>query len=123
MRKKIAKRCMQLQSISNKNVVFVYHNRYCRETDMDLLVSCFEEVKRIYEARNNHVQIYIFTQERVSSKDDRKVECKETDSVKIYTFYTQNIWEGDNQDIFWARCDDDLLRVMIDDIREHIKIK
>lgn len=123
MRKKIAKRCMHLQSISNKNVVFVYHNRYCRETDMDLLVSCFEEVKRIYEARNNHVQIYIFTQERVSSKDDRKVECKETDSVKIYTFYTQNIWEGDNQDIFWARCDDDLLRVMIDDIREHIKIK
>lgn len=120
-RKQIAKRCRRLQSISNKNVVFVYHNRYCRETDMNLLVSYFEEVKRIYEARNNHVQIFIFTQEIVSSKDDRKVECKETECAKIYTFYTQNIWEGENKDIFFAKCDDDLLRVMIDDIRENIK--
>ena len=120
-RKQIARRCKRLQNISNKNVVFVYHHRYCRETDMDMLVSCFEEVKRIYEARNNHVQIYIFGQERVSSNNDRTVICKEANGIKIYTFYTQNIWEGNDNDIFWAKCDDDLLQVMIDDIKEYIK--
>lgn len=121
LKKIIEKRCTRLQNLSNKNVVFVYHNRYCKETDMDLLVSSFEELKRIYEARNNNVSTYIFTQEKISSKDNRKVELQEKAGVKIYTFYTQNIWEGDNQDIFWARCDNDLLQVMVDDIREHIK--
>lgn len=117
-REQIARRYTRLQKISNKDIVFVYHHRYCKETDMDLLVTSFKEIKQIYEARNNHVHIFIFTQEIVPSKEYRKVEYKETDGLKIYTFYTQNIWEGANQDIFWARCDDDLLKVMVDDIRK-----
>lgn len=120
-RTRIAKRCARLQDLSNQNVVFVYHNRYCQETDKKYLISCFKEIEQIYELRNNRVQIYIFTQGKVSVKEDRKIECEVIGNIKMYTLYTLSIWEGDDEDIFWARCDDDLLQVMIDDIREHIK--
>lgn len=120
-RKKIAKRCKRIQNLANKNIVFVYHNRYCKETDMNLIISYFEEIRQIYESRNNHVQIYIFTQKIVPTEGERHVECTKINGIKVYFMHTLNVWEGGNQEIFWARCDNDLLKVMIDDIRENTK--
>lgn len=121
LKKTIARRYERLQKLSKKNIVFVYHNRYCEKTDISLLVSCFEKIKQIYETRKNVVQVFIFTQKLVVAEKERRVECKELNGMKIYTFYTNNIWEGANNEIFFARCDDDLIRVMIDDIRHYIK--
>lgn len=120
-RKQIARRCKRIQNIANKKVVLVYHNRYCEETNLGLLVSHFEEIKQIYEARNNQVQIIIFTQKIVSTKEERRAESTEINGIKVFIFHTLNVWEGGNQEIFWARCDDDLLKVMIDEIREYAK--
>jgi len=121
MAEKISKRCNRLLSFRNKELVFVYHNRYCPDTDFNLMASHFEELKKIYESRSNHVQVYVFTQRIVENAADRRTECREINGTKFYTFYTLNVWEGEDQDIFWARCDNDLIKVMIDDIIEHTK--
>ena len=121
LKETIARRYERLQKLSKRHIVFLYHNRYCEKTDLGLLVSCFEEIKHIYEKRKNVVQIFIFAQRLVATKEERRVECKELNGMRIYTFYTNNIWEGADNEIFFARCDDDLIRVMVDDIRHYVK--
>ncbi len=37
-----------------------------------------------------------------------------SDNITFFDFYTQNIWKGLDQEIFWVRKDEDLIRIMID---------
>jgi hypothetical protein len=62
----------------------------------------------------------MFSQVIVSKENQRKVEHTVNRGVNVYKFYTLNEWAGDNQDIFWARCDEDLLTKMIVDIKEEM---
>lgn len=112
----IRKRCRRLMKLHNKNIVMLYHHRYCQETDEKLLLKNLTELAELYKARKNQVHIYMFTQVIVSTEAERKTEHLVNNGINIYKFYTLNVWGGEDADILWARCDNDLLQEMIDDI-------
>ena len=118
LRRKIYRRCLRLTRLHNKNIIMVYHHRMCKETDIGLLAAHLAKLSEIYKQRGNTVHIFVFTQQLISDDTLRKVEKQCIDGIWLYTFYVLNEWAGDNQDIFWARCDDDLINVMIDDIKK-----
>lgn len=119
-RNRIKKRCKRMLGLKKKNIIMLYHHRLCEETDEELLVSHLIELADIYKSRNNDVHMYIFSQVIVSKENQRKVECIDNRGVNMYKFYTLNEWAGDNDDIFWARCDDDLLEEMIMNIKQKL---
>ena len=96
----------------------LYHHRICKDTDIDLLIRDLSELKEIYENQCDKVHLIAFTQKIVSSENERRVEKIYTNGIYMYYFYTLNVWSGSDQDIFWARCDDDLISQMIQDIKE-----
>ena len=108
--------------LKKKNIIILYHHRLCKETDEELLVSHLIELADIYKSRNNNVHMYIFSQVIVLEENQRKTECIISRGVNVYKFHTLSEWTGDNHDIFWARCDDDLLEEMIIDIKEKLVV-
>lgn len=116
-RANIERRVNRLKSLKNCSLYILYHHRYCPTTDMDLLVKNLGDIKDIYCNQCKKVYLICFTQCLVASKEERRVEKQFINGIYVYYFYTLNVWQGDNQDIFWARCDDDLIRKMIDDIK------
>ena len=120
IRNKINKRCQRMLRLQEKNIIMLYHHRLCSETDEELLISHLLELADIYKLRNNDVHIYTFSQVIVSEENQRKAECKIIRGVNVYKFYTLNEWVGNNNNIFWAKCDDDLLKEMITDIKQNL---
>ncbi len=119
-RQTFQKRCNRLLELTDKNVVMVYHHRYCDETDWDLLLSHLQQLAEIYRGRGNIVRIFAFTQRLVNDERERRVESREDDGIKAYDFYTLKEWSGNDQDVFFARCDNDLIQIMVDDIRKSL---
>lgn len=117
---KIYKRCRRLLRLKNKNVIMLYHHRFCEGTDEKLLIKNLVEMAEIYKLRDNNVHIFLFTQVIVSSKEKRKVENYVDSGINVYKFHTMNAWGGENEEILWARCDDDLLKIMINDIKKSL---
>lgn len=119
-RYRLQKRCKRMLKLKNKNIIMLYHHRMCSKTDESLLVSHLLELADLYKLRGNSVHIYAFTQVIISGKNQRRSECIVDRDVTLYKFYTQNEWAGNDDDIFWAKCDDDLLEVMILDIKQRL---
>lgn len=117
-RASIERRVRRIQSLKNCTLYIFYHHRFCKDTDINLLIQHLNELKTIYEKQCEKVYLIAFTQKLVSSEQERKVDKEYIDGIYMYYFYTLNVWCGNNQDIFWARCDDDLISQMIGDIKE-----
>ena len=62
----------------------------------------------------------MFSQVIVSEEIQRKAEHMVSRGINVYRFHTLHEWAGKEDDIFWARCDDDLLKIMIADIRQKL---
>lgn len=116
----IRKRCRRMTKLRNKNIVMLYHHRYCQETDEQLLLKNLSELAGIYKSRKNRVNIYMFTQIIVHTDAERKAEHYVDNGINVYKFHTCSVWGGDNEEILWARCDNDLLREMIEDIKKKL---
>lgn len=117
-RNRIKKRCQRLGGLKNKNIIMLYHHRICADTDEALLISHLKELAELYKSRKNQVHVFLFSQVLVSREDQRKVEHCVDGGISLYRFYTLNAWEGDDENILWARCDNDLLEKMIVDIKK-----
>ena len=117
MKGKIQKRCERMMSLKNKNIIMLYHHRLCDGTDEELLLSDLSEFAKMYEKKNNTAYIFLFSQIIVENPEERRIERTALENVNMYKLYTLNEWSGEDQDIFWARCDDDLLKTMIDDMK------
>lgn len=117
------RRYERLLNLKNKNVFMLYHHRMHSDTDEKMLEADLQSLAEIYEERDNNVFVYVFYQEIVEDPAARRIERKEKCIKKdrlyliTYKFYTIHEWAGTDQDIFWARSDDDLLKEMIDDMR------
>ena len=118
-RSSIERRVRRMQSLKNCTLYILYHHRFCKDTDIDLLIQHLKDLKTIYEKQCEKVYLIAFTQKIVSSEQERKVEKKYIDGIYMYYFYTLNVWTGDNENIFWAKCDDDLINQMIQDIKQN----
>ena len=105
----------------NKSIIIVYHHRYCENTDNKLLISHLLELKDMYAKRYDKVIVYLFSQKFVFDSNSRKVEFFDNRGIREFIFYTMDEWTGENDDIFWASCDDDLIKVLIDDMKNVIR--
>ena len=122
--KNMKKRCYRLLNLKNKKIYMLYHHRLCNDTNQDLLINHLQELSKIYKERNNIVNIYIFTQIIVSKASERRVEkYKLKNGIYKYYFYTLKEWKGNNYNVFYGICDDDLLNEMINDIKSEITKK
>lgn len=113
-RKKLQHRAKRMLKLKNKEINIFYHNRQNIDTNESMLIEHLIELKKIYETRCQKVNIIMFTQIKVDNVAERRVEHSATDGIDVFKFYVLNIWAGEDQDIFWARCDDDLIKKMID---------
>lgn len=118
IRNTISRRCQALLEIQKKNLHIFYHHRICDSTNEGKLIEDLAELKRLYEQRAKSVSVTMFTQKKVEEEEERRVDHKRVNDIDIYTFYTLNIWEGSDDNIFWAKCDDDLIKTMINDVKK-----
>jgi hypothetical protein len=77
-----------------------------------------EKFLSYYQKKGIKCEFIFFTQSIISKKEERNlIKIHDLNNVKGYILKTLEIWAGDNQDIFWARKDDDLLAKMIKEIK------
>ncbi len=96
-----------------KNFHFYYHYRANKNLNIDLLFLKAEKFLSYYQINNKKCEITIFTQNKVDSLEERRTEViKYSENIRAYIFHTLHFWSGDDQDIFWARNDDDLIKSM-----------
>lgn len=97
---------------NNKRIVFLYHHRICNNSNLD---SLFQKGLEFLEFYKKNSCLIIFSQKIVQSKDERKLHYKRIqDNIHFFQFDTMQLWEGDEEDILWAKIDDDLVKQMID---------
>lgn len=97
-----------------KNYIFFYHYRLGENISKDKIFEKAQQFSKFYELNNKKCFVIIFTQKIVDDKNDRGVAySKISDVVHFFELSTIHNWEGDSQDIFWARLDDDLIHKMI----------
>lgn len=96
-----------------RRVVLWYHHRQHGSTDRELLAAHLTELRARYSTPSIRSEVVCFTQELVDPDDDRRLTATSVDGVPFYVLHTRARWEGADQDVFWARVDDDLIAAMV----------
>lgn len=103
----------------NKKFIFFYHHRINENTDFNLLFAKAAPFLRHYGSPQKKSIMVFFAQNIITNSSDRKVVYdKINDYTHFFNFYTHDLWEGENQDLFWARSDDDLVKIMIEKVKQ-----
>ena len=98
---------------SNNEIIFFYHHRVNPTPDYLLLIEklnnfvCFIQTKR-----NAPTSCLCFTQKIVKDSSERKVEISKHGNTAFAVFHTLSVWAGSNDDLFFAKVDDDLIDKM-----------
>ena len=101
-----------------KKLVFVYHYRNNDNNDLNLLAKKAEEFLSCYQERGIKCEFIFFTQNIITENKERSLtKIHDFNKVKGYVLKTLEVWGGADQDIFWARKDDDLIKQMIQDFK------
>lgn len=101
----------------NKNLKFVYHYRNNDDLNIDKLVFKAAEFLKFYQKKGIDCDFIFFTQEIVSENSKRSItKIHDTKNVRGYMLKTLELWVGDDEEVLWARKDDDLLSQMIQEI-------
>ncbi|NTV83021.1 MAG: hypothetical protein HGA23_01820, partial [Bacteroidales bacterium] len=104
----------QLEIRGNKKVVFLYHHRVNKNSNLDLIFKKASEFSEIYSKGKYSCSVIVFSQKTIPDKDERKVYYKKIKhNIHFFEFYTLQLWGGKDDDLFWARTDDDLIKKMI----------
>lgn len=119
LRLKFKHRVETLQKIKKtKQIIILYHHRINPTTNREKLFNDLLCLKQQYTHRKNTPEIVCFTQRIISDNNLRKLVYEIKNGIHYFEFHTLNEWTGDNQDIFWARCDEDLITEMISKIKK-----
>lgn len=109
---------------NNKKTVFFYHHRVNDRTNLEALFIKLETFSTFYSRKPEKCQIMLFVQSKIINPEERKVIYRKVNSnIHLFEFKTINIWEGSDPEIFWARCDDDLIKKMLETSVRIIKRK
>lgn len=96
---------------------FFYHHRYHPAADLGQVAAKAERFAGFYTRPGAECRFVVFGQEIIDDPAERGVHrVDHSDRVVTYVFRTQEPWEGDNEDVFWARPDDDLFAEMFCDL-------
>jgi hypothetical protein len=113
-RQKMHKRVQTLTKLKGKKkFVILYHHRANATTDAELLVQHLAELKNLYSTSKISSEVVCFTQNIINQTKERKLTYSKKNDIHYFVFNTLNEWAGDNNDIFWAKCDEDLITEMI----------
>lgn len=102
-----------------KKMYLFYHHRYCENTNEAQLLKDLCKLKVRYLQKNDNVYVVMFTQIKVDTIKERKVVYIQKDGIHCFYFYTQQIWTGADNDIFWAKVDDDLIAKMMNFVKKN----
>lgn len=120
LKRTMRRRYKRILNLKRKNIIMLYHHRCCVETDMTRLFDDLSKLAEVYMRRGNNVRIFAFSQEIIEEREGRRVtvENLKDGQVNYYKFCCLQKWCGNDDNVFWAKCDDDLIKVMIDDIKK-----
>lgn len=113
----------RMQSIRNsENIVFLYYHRKSPNSQITELRNKLSSLSDIYSGECNICKVVLFHQTLVLRKEDRGLKIKNTgNNIIEFEFFTENLWEGNEPNIFWGRVDDDLISLMLKNIKIIIK--
>jgi hypothetical protein len=98
----------------SEDVVFLYHHRRNKNSDLAIVRSTLAELIGHYESENARCNVVLFQQTLVAQAEDRRLESLGMQNGVIeFVLHTQKVWGGTVADEFWARTDDDLLQDML----------
>ena len=118
MRLKFKHRVDELQKLKKtKKITIVYHHRLNDKTDSEILFNDLLKLKDIYTFAKNHPEIVCFTQKIIKDPNLRRMVYELKNGIHYFEFHTLNEWAGDDDDLFWARSDEDLIKKMIHQIK------
>ena len=96
---------------------FFYHHRLHDGADLDAVVAKAERFVDHYGCPDGPSRFVVFGQQLVESADERGIHrVDHSDRVVSFVMRTFEAWEGDDDDLFWARPDDDLFAAMFDSL-------
>lgn len=106
----------------NKDFVFFYHHRRNEKSNFELLRKKLNDFRSFYSGDKTRCAIVLFYQSIVNENDQRRLEVHPINADLIeFIFHTKDMWSGNDNDIFWARVDDDLIAKMFEEIDRHFK--
>ncbi|MFU1857228.1 DUF1796 family putative cysteine peptidase [Sphingobacterium sp. NGMCC 1.201703] len=111
----IKKRAERLVDIKGKKEVYAfYHHRFTNHrSDFEMLIDDLDSFIQLYCTNEVSSKCILFTQYIIDNAQQRGVKYASHNHVHIFMFYTLQEWEGTDDDVFWAKCDEDLIAQMI----------
>lgn len=101
-----------------EDICFFYFHRKNRESNIRKIRNGLLEFLDFYKNGSNEVKACLFWQEQISDLNDRELVASSSfDGIFEFCFKTENIWEGNDPEVFWGRVDEDLILKMINEIR------
>jgi hypothetical protein len=110
-----------LELRGRNDVVFLYHHRYSSASNLPLLRQKLKQFAEIYSSDTAQCTIALFYQMKLPARDGRRLESSRHAGLPEFVFHTEHEWAGRDQDIFWARNDDDLIATMLNEIAEQLE--
>lgn len=105
----------QQAKTDKRHAKFLYFHRRVSASNMSALKQLLIEFCDLYAANGGTCEICAFHQ--TLSASERRLDIKRDGSLLFVNFITPTVWAGANLDVFWARCDDDLIVQMLDEWR------
>ena len=103
-----------------EDIVFFYHHRRNKDTNLDCLREKIEKFLNFYRGDGNQVFAVLFYQ-TVNQEECRGVNFLRKNMYFLeFNFMTHAMWGGNNPDLFWGRVDDDLIKEMMNISKEII---
>ena len=118
-RKSYERKIARMLSFDQKQQLkFIYHYRNNESLNIDLIIAKAEIFLNCYQKRNIKCEFIFFTQKIVLDNSQRSIiKIHDLNNVKGFILNTLEYWVGDDEDVLWARKDDDLFSILIKDIR------
>jgi hypothetical protein len=105
-----------------KNVVLLYHYRINENSNHELLFKKAIEFANLFISKRSKCNILVFSQKIINHSSDRKVLYRNImPNVHFFELYAVKIWTGPDQDTFWAKKDDDLIKIMLNYARKIVR--
>lgn len=102
----------------SKKLKFLYHYRNNEDLDVNRLLEKAGEFLKLYQKKGINCEFIFFSQEIVKDNSQRcAIKIHDSQNIKGFMLKTLELWVGNDEDVLWARKDDDLLSRMIVEIR------
>lgn len=120
-RKSLERKINRMHMIrGRKNVIFLYHYRVNENMCLSEIFKKAETFSEFYAIENKKCSIVIFTQKIIGEDSARKVTYRKENNILFFELFTRYSWSGDDDNIFWAKNDDDLIEKMLNAVKTDV---